>query len=106
MFIALGLTFLGMAVGYLLRRSPWPGRLTRGITPVIMLLLLGLGMAVGGNAARKEAQPRGGGGAHTQTQAGQAGSLGCTLLVSRVFRRGSGAPSGQGRSKKDAHEDR
>ena len=57
MFIALGLTFLGMAVGYLLRRSPWPGRLTRGITPVIMLLLLGLGMAVGGNAALMEALP-------------------------------------------------
>ena len=87
MFIALGLTFLGMAVGYLLRRSPWPGRLTRGITPVIMLLLLG-------------------GAALTLTLAGLAGSLACTLLVSRVFRRGSGAPSGQGRSKKDAHEDR
>ena len=106
MFIALGLTFIGMAVGYLLRRSPWPGRLTRGITPVIMLLLLGLGMAVGGNAALMEALPRLGGAALTLTLAGLAGSLACTLLVSRVFRRGSGAPSGQGRSKKDAHEDR
>ena len=106
MFIALGLTFLGMAVGYLLRRSPWPGRLTRGITPVIMLLLLGLGMAVGGNAALMEALPRLGGAALTLTLAGLAGPLACTLLVRRVFRRGSGAPSGQGRSKKDAHEDR
>lgn len=80
MFIALGLTFLGMAVGYLLRRSPWPGRLTRGITPVIMLLLLGLGMAVGGNAALMEALPRLGGAALTLTLAGLAGSLACTLL--------------------------
>ncbi|SDG04390.1 LysO family transporter [Desulfovibrio legallii] len=105
MFIALGLTFLGMAVGFLLRKGPWPGRLTRGITPVIMLLLLGLGIAVGGNAALMEALPRLGGAALALTLAGVAGSLVCTLLAGRLFRRGPGSTSAPAHANEDTHED-
>ena len=49
MFIALGLTFLGMALGFLLRGQPWITSLTRGVTPAIMLLLFALGISVGSN---------------------------------------------------------
>ena len=69
MFIALGLTFLGMALGFLLRGQPWITSLTRCVTPAIMLLLFALGISVGSNELLMQSLPRLGGAALALTVA-------------------------------------
>ena len=92
MFIALGLTFLGMALGFLLRGQPWITWLTRGVTPAIMLLLFALGISVGSNEMLMQSLPRLGGAALALTVAGIVGSFVCVGLISRFFPR-SPAPA-------------
>ena len=85
MFIALGLTFLGMALGFLLRGQPWITWLTRGVTPAIMLLLFALGISVGSNEMLMRSLPRLGGTALALTVAGILGSFACVALIRRFF---------------------
>ena len=85
MFIALGLTFLGMALGFLLRDQPWITSLTRCVTPAIMLLLFALGISVGSNELLMQSLPRLGGAALALTVAGIVGSFVCVGLISRFF---------------------
>ncbi|WP_374289192.1 LysO family transporter [Desulfovibrio desulfuricans] len=85
MFIALGLTFLGMALGFLLRGQPWITWLTRCVTPAIMLLLFALGISVGGNETLMQSLPRLGGAALALTAASILGSFACMALVRRFF---------------------
>ena len=85
MFIALGLTFLGMALGFLLRGQPWITSLTRCVTPAIMLLLFALGISVGSNEMLIQSLPRLGGAAIALTVAGILGSLACAALIRRFF---------------------
>ena len=85
MFIALGLTFLGMALGFLLRGQPWITSLTRCVTPAIMLLLFALGISVGSNELLMQSLPRLGGAALALTVAGIVGSFVCVGLISRFF---------------------
>lgn len=85
MFIALGLTFLGMALGFLLRGQPWITSLTRCVTPAIMLLLFALGISVGSNELLMQSLPRLGGAALALTVAGILGSFACVALIRRFF---------------------
>ena len=85
MFIALGLTFLGMALGFLLRGQPWITWLTRCVTPAIMLLLFALGISVGSNEMLMRSLPRLGGTALALTVAGILGSFACVALIGRFF---------------------
>ena len=85
MFIALGLTCLGMALGFLLRGQPWLTWLTRCVTPAIMLLLFALGISVGSNEMLMQSLPRLGGAALALTGAGILGSFVCVGLISRFF---------------------
>lgn len=87
MFIALGITFFGIAVGFFLRNWPLTHTLTRGVTPAIMLLLFALGVSVGGNQTLMQALPRLGGTALTLTAASMLGSVACVLLIRRFFPR-------------------
>lgn len=86
MFIAIGLMFLGIAVGLLLRGRPLAAKLTRCVTPAIMLLLFALGISVGGNSTLMAALPKLGGAAVALTVGGIAGSLACVLCIRRFFR--------------------
>ena len=86
MFIAMGLMFLGIAMGFLLRGKPLAAMLTRCVTPAIVLLLFALGISVGGNSTLMSALPELGGAAIVLTLAGVAGSLVCVLCIRRFFR--------------------
>ncbi|MDD4702117.1 MAG: LysO family transporter [Desulfovibrio sp.] len=86
MFTAIGLMFLGIAAGFLLRGKPLAALLTRCVTPAIVLLLFALGISVGGNRALMTALPELGGAAIVLTLAGVAGSLVCVLCIRRFFR--------------------
>ncbi|OXS28406.1 MAG: hypothetical protein BCS36_00280 [Desulfovibrio sp. MES5] len=86
MFIAIGLMFLGIALGLLLRGRPLAAKLTRCVTPAIMLLLFALGISVGGNSTLMATLPKLGGAAVVLTLAGIAGSLACVLCIRRFFR--------------------
>ena len=86
MFIAMGLMFLGIAVGLLLRGRPLAAKLTRCVTPAIMLLLFALGISVGGNSTLMATLPKLGGAAVALTVGGIAGSLACVLCIRRFFR--------------------
>ncbi len=85
MFIALGLTFLGIAIGFLLRGQPWITWLTRCVTPAIMLLLFALGISVGSNEMLVQSLPRLGGAALALTVSGILGSCFCMALIRRFF---------------------
>ena len=106
MFIALGITFFGIAVGFLLRHWPLTPVLTRGVTPAIMLLLFALGVSVGGNEALMRALPRLGGTALTLTAASMVGSVACVLLIRRFFPRtpAQGEPAPNAPSQKAGKE--
>ena len=82
----MGLMFLGIAVGLLLRGRPLAAKLTRCVTPAIMLLLFALGISVGGNSTLMAALPKLGGAAVVLTVSGIAGSLVCVLCIRRFFR--------------------
>ena len=99
MFIALGLTFLGMALGFLLRGKPVVNTLTRCVMPAIMLLLFCLGISVGGNDVLMQSLPRLGGAALALTGASIAGSLAAVACIRRFFRQ---APAPAGLEKHDA----
>ena len=86
MFIAIGLMFLGIAAGFLLRGKPLAAMLTRCVSPAIVLLLFALGISVGGNSTLMAALPELGGTAIVLTLAGIAGSLVCVLCIRRFFR--------------------
>ena len=86
MFTAIGLMFLGIAAGFLLRGKPVVSLLTRCVTPAIVLLLFALGISVGGNSTLMSALPELGGAALVLTLAGVTGSLVCVLCVRRFFR--------------------
>ncbi|MFT4300314.1 MAG: LysO family transporter [Desulfovibrio sp.] len=86
MFIAIGLMFMGIAVGFLLRGKPLAAMLARCISPTIILLLFALGISVGGNSALMAALPELGGTAIVLTLAGIAGSFVCVLCIRRFFR--------------------
>jgi len=83
MFTALGLMLLGMVLGRLLRGQGWLGLLTRSISPVIMLMLFCLGVAVGSNDVLMSNLPLLGGKAFLLTFAGLAGSLLAVALIRR-----------------------
>lgn len=85
MFIALGLTFLGMALGFLLRGQSWITWPTRCVTPAIMLLLFALGISVGSNELLMQSLPRLGAAALALTLAGILGSFACVALIRRFF---------------------
>ena len=108
MFIALGITFFGIAVGFLLRHLPLTLVLTRGVTPAIMLLLFALGVSVGGNEALMRALPRLGGTALTLTAASMVGSVACVLVIRRFFPRspaqGEAAANAHPAAGKERHE--
>ena len=86
MFIAMGLMFLGIAVGLLLRGRPLAAKLARCVTPAIMLLLFALGISVGGNTTLMANLPKLGGAAVVLTVSAIAGSIACVLCIRRFFR--------------------
>ncbi|MGE4310822.1 LysO family transporter [Desulfovibrio sp.] len=86
MFIAMGLMFLGIAVGLLLRGRPLAAKLARCVTPAIMLLLFALGISVGGNTTLMTNLPKLGGAAVVLTVSAIAGSIACVLCIRRFFR--------------------
>ncbi|RRD69286.1 MULTISPECIES: LysO family transporter [unclassified Desulfovibrio] len=86
MFIVLGLTFLGMALGYALRGHAVAGLLSHGVMPAILLLLFLLGVELGGNRDLAGALPRLGGAALLLAGAGIAGSLICAVCAGRFLR--------------------
>ncbi|WP_165066032.1 LysO family transporter [Desulfovibrio sp. ZJ200] len=85
MFIAIGIMFLGLLLGFLLRGQRLLTALTRCVTPAIMLLLFSLGVAVGGNETLMRNLPLLGGKALLLTLAGVAGSLACVAVIRRWF---------------------
>ena len=85
-FVAIGLMFLGMLAGFLLRGRPLAAKLTRCVTPAIMLLLFALGISVGGNTTLMANLPKLGGAAVVLTVGAIAGSLACVLCIRRFFR--------------------
>lgn len=86
MFIALGLLFLSMLAGFALRRWLDAARLSRMVTPVVMLLLFSLGVAVGGNNTLMADLPRLGNAALILALSGLAGSLLAVRLLCRNLR--------------------
>ena len=86
MFIAMGLMFIGIAVGLLLRGRPLAARLTRCVTPAIMLLLFALGISVGSNTTLMANLPKLGGAAVVLTVSAIAGSIACVFCIRRFFR--------------------
>ena len=86
MFIAMGLMFLGIAVGLLLRGRPLAAKLARCVTPAIMLLLFALGISVGSNTTLMANLPKLGGAAVVLTVSAIAGSIACVLCIRRFFR--------------------
>lgn len=86
MFIAIGLMFLGMLAGFLLRGRPLAAALSRCVTPAIVLLLFALGISVGGNRTLMSALPELGSAAMLLTLFGVGGSLVCVMCIRRFFR--------------------
>uniref|UniRef100_B8J2H5 DUF340 domain-containing protein n=1 Tax=Desulfovibrio desulfuricans (strain ATCC 27774 / DSM 6949 / MB) TaxID=525146 RepID=B8J2H5_DESDA len=86
MFIAIGLMFLGMLAGFLLRGRRLASVLSRCVTPAIVLLLFALGISVGGNSTLMGALPELGSAAMLLTLCGVGGSLVCVLCIRRFFR--------------------
>ena len=86
MFIAMGLMFLGIAVGLLLRGRPLAAKLARCVTPAIMLLLFALGISVGSNTTLMANLPKLGGAAVVLTVSAIAGSIACVFCIRRFFR--------------------
>lgn len=95
MFIAIGILFLGLSLGFALRGQRLLTRLSRCVTPAIMLLLFSLGVAVGGNQALMRSLPVLGGKALLLTLAGVAGSLVCVAFIRRWFCDSPAAPCPQ-----------
>ena len=85
MYTPIGLMFLGLALGFGLRKVSCLARVSRAITPTILLMLFVLGLAVGGNKALVANLPTLGGRALALTLAGVAGSLIGVLLIRRHF---------------------
>ena len=85
MYTPIGLMFLGLALGFGLRKVSCLARVPRAITPTILLMLFVLGLAVGGNKALVANLPTLGGRALALTLAGVAGSLIGVLLIRRHF---------------------
>ena len=82
----MALMFIGIAVGLLLRGRPLAARITRCVTPAIMLLLFALGISVGGNTTLMANLPKLGGAAVVLTVGAIAGSIACVLCIRRFFR--------------------
>ena len=82
----MGLMFLGIAVGLLLRGRPLAAKLARCVTPAIMLLLFALGISVGGNTTLMANLPKLGGAAVVLTVSAIAGSIACVFCIRRFFR--------------------
>lgn len=85
-FVAIGLMFLGILAGFLLRGRPLAAMLSRCVTPAIVLLLFALGISVGGNRTLMSALPELGSAAVLLTLFGVGGSLVCVLCIRRFFR--------------------
>lgn len=85
MFTPIGLMLLGMALGFGLRRVACLERVSRAITPTILLMLFVLGVAVGGNKTLMGNLPTLGGRALALTLAGVAGSMVGVVLIRRFF---------------------
>jgi hypothetical protein len=89
MFVALSLTFVGMGIGFLLRKHFLPQILARCIMPSIMLLLLSLGISLGSDQALVDALPRLGGTALLLSLGGIGGSLLFARFIRPCFPRAS-----------------
>ena len=106
MFVAIGLMFLGILLGFLLRGRRLAAAFSRCVTPAIMLLLFTLGISVGGNSTLMGALPELGSAAMLLTLCGVGGSFVCVLCIRRFFRqppepealKKSGASSAAGKS--------
>lgn len=85
MFIAIGLIFLGIALGFLLRGRALAALLGRCVSPAIVLLLFALGISVGGNSTLMAALPELGSAALLLTLFAVGGSLLCVLAIRRFF---------------------
>lgn len=85
MFTAIAIMLLGILLGRLLRGQRWLPFLVQGISPVIMLMLFCLGIAVGGNAELMEDLPQLGGKAALLTLGGIGGSLLGVAAIRRFF---------------------
>ena len=86
MFVAIGLMFLGILLGFLLRGRRLAAALSRCVTPAIVLLLFALGISVGGNSTLMGALPELGSAAMLLTLCGVGGSFVCVLCIRRFFR--------------------
>ncbi len=86
MFVAIGLMFLGILLGFLLRGRRLAAAFSRCVTPAIMLLLFTLGISVGGNSTLMGALPELGSAAMLLTLCGVGGSFVCVLCIRRFFR--------------------
>ncbi len=49
MFLVIGIMFLGVGIGFLLRRAEWMRHISKTISYTILLLLFLLGVSVGAN---------------------------------------------------------
>lgn len=85
MFTPIGLMLLGMAFGFGLRKVACLERVSRAITPTILLMLFVLGVAVGGNKTLMANLPALGGRALALTLAGVAGSMIAVVCIRRFF---------------------
>ena len=86
MFVAIGLMFLGILLGFLLRGRRLAAALSRCVAPAIVLLLFALGISVGGNNTLMGALPKLGSAALLLTLFGVGGSFVCALCIRRFFR--------------------
>ena len=86
MFVAIGLMFLGILLGFLLRGRRLAAALSRCVAPAIVLLLFALGISVGGNSTLMGASPELGSAALLLTLFGVGGSFVCALCIRRFFR--------------------
>lgn len=86
MFVAIGLMFLGILLGFLLRGRRLAAALSRCVAPAIVLLLFALGISVGGNNTLMGALPELGSAALLLTLFGVGGSFVCALCIRRFFR--------------------
>ena len=86
MFVAIGLMFLGILLGFLLRGRRLAAALSRCVAPAIVLLLFALGISVGGNSTLMGALPELGSAALLLTLFGVGGSFVCALCIRRFFR--------------------
>lgn len=85
MFSPIGIMLTGMALGFCLRKVTWLACVPRAITPIILLMLFVLGVAVGGDTELMRNLPLLGGRALALTLAGVAGSMVAVMLIRRHF---------------------